>query len=159
MFLLSPILNIRIDAQTTDPQGRTVNVSPRLVLEKVGPRVPAALFAPRDDGEQQEGVQAVSGHALIDTGASVTCVDRHAAEQAGLPVVDSGPMTSATHEQEIVPCYAGRLRMDGFGEVNFNKAYGANLRPQGLVALIGRDLLASCVLIVNGPEGIVTLSR
>ena len=68
-------------------------------------------------------------------------------------------MTSATHEQEIVPCYAGRLRMDDFGEVNFNKAYGANLRRQGIIALIGRDILASCVLIVNGPEGTATLAR
>ena len=68
-------------------------------------------------------------------------------------------MTSATHDQEIVPCYAGRIRMDGFGEVMVSKAYGANLQSQGLIALIGRDLLSSCVLIVNGPEGTVSLAR
>ncbi len=68
-------------------------------------------------------------------------------------------MASATHESEMVPRYDGTLQIDGFGSVTLRGAYGANLKTHGLIALIGRDLLASCVLIVNGPDGTVTLTR
>ena len=67
-------------------------------------------------------------------------------------------MTSATHEHEIVPIYAGKIRITGFLEVETRSAMGANLRPQGLIALIGRDLLENCVLVVNGPDGSFSLS-
>lgn len=102
--------------------------------------------------------QPVTGFALIDTGASATCIDRKAAEKAGLAVVDSGPMTSATHANEIVPIYAGKVEIQGLPSCNVAKAYGANLEPQGLCALIGRDMLASCVLVYNGSDGFVSLS-
>ena len=101
----------------------------------------------------------VVGWALIDTGAHSTCVDREAAARAGLAVVDSAPMTSATYAHEIVPIFAGQLDITGIPQnVVVNRAYGANLAAQGLVALIGRDLLASCILIYNGPDGSFSLS-
>ena len=67
-------------------------------------------------------------------------------------------MTSATHEAEIVPLYAGNLHINGLPDYKMTQAYGANLGPQDLVALIGRDMLSACILIVNGPEGTVSLS-
>ncbi len=74
-------------------------------------------------------------------------------------MVGSGKMTSATHENEIVPIYAGKLRITGLPfEIKMRSALGANLRPQGLIALIGRDLLENCVLVVNGPDGSFSLS-
>ena len=38
-----------------------------------------------------------------------------------------------------------------------NRAMGASLKAQGLVALIGRDILRACVLVYNGGAG--TFSR
>ena len=35
---------------------------------------------------------------------------------------------------------------------------GAALKEQGLLLLIGRDLLAHCTLFYNGPTGQITLS-
>ena len=68
-------------------------------------------------------------------------------------------MTSATHAHEIVLIFAGQLDITGIPQnVVVNRAYGANLASQGLVALIGRDLLASCILIYNGPDGSFSLS-
>ena len=68
-------------------------------------------------------------------------------------------MSSATHVDEIVPIYAGKIEILGISiNVNVLKAYGANLESQGLVALIGRDLLAKCVLVYNGPDSSFSLS-
>ena len=96
--------------------------------------------------------------ALIDTGASVTCIDRQAAEQAGLPIVDSGPLFSATDE-EIVPIFAARLDMLGFPGWEAPRAYGTNLATQELIALIGRDVLMNSVLIYNGADGSFSIAQ
>lgn len=152
-----PILNIRIKANLRDKNGCEIAAPDNFGLKKYGPRIQVTLFPPAIEGEPQG--EPVAGYGLIDTGASVTCVDRQAAEKAGLTVVDEAPMSSATHESEIVPLYAGNLRIAGFSDIKMRRAYGANLQPQGLVALLGRDALASCILIVNGPQGTVTLTR
>ena len=76
-----------------------------------------------------------------------------------MAVVDSGPMSSATHDNEIVPIYAGKIEIIGMSiSVNVMRAYGVNLNSQDLIALIGRDLLSQCVLVYNGLEGSFSLS-
>ena len=67
-------------------------------------------------------------------------------------------MHSATHANEIVPIYAGQPMISGFCAVNTHRAYQGALAPQGLVALIGRDILAQCQLVYNGSDGSFTLS-
>ena len=133
-------------------------------LHQLGPRLQitlslleAQLKAIADIGEPLPN--PISGVALIDTGALSTCIDQKAADAAGLAVVDSGLMTSATHENELVPIYAARLDIAGIPEnVEAKRAYGAILEPQGLTALVGRDLLASCILVYNGTDGSFSLS-
>ena len=135
-----------------------------MLLQQVGPRLQLTL-APLEEhakalADRGKTVpQPVSGQALIGTGASSTCIDREAAERAGLAIVDSGPMTSATHEREIVPIYSGKLDIAGLPtNIVTHRAYGVNLNTQGLIALIGRDALQSCILIYNGPDGSYSLS-
>ena len=133
-------------------------------MRRFGPRVQItlALLADQigffaDKGETPP--TPLAGLALIDTGASSTCVDREAAERAGLAVVDSGPISSATHQNEVAPIYAGRLNLAGIPQdIDAKRAYGANLEPQGLIALIGRDMPANCVLVYNGLDGSFSLS-
>jgi len=68
-------------------------------------------------------------------------------------------MSSATHVDETVPIYAGKIEILGISiSVNVLKAYGSNLQAQGLIALIGRDVLNKCVLVYNGPDGSFSLS-
>ena len=101
----------------------------------------------------------VSGLALVDTGADATCVDRRVAERARLGFVGETRMTSATHDGEIVPLYSGRLAIDGLArDIELETICGLNLEPQGLVAVIGRDILEECVLVYNGPDGSFSLS-
>jgi len=42
--------------------------------------------------------------------------------------------------------------------VDAPRAVGAALKAQGIVALIGRDVLQHCTLYYNGPAGQITLS-
>lgn len=114
-----PILNSRTEIQVNAKDGNPVVLSPTLVLRQFGPRVvitltplEAQLRTFADRGESPP--TPVTGWALIDTGASVTCVDRSAAENAGFALVDSGPMASATHDNEIVPIFAGRMKLESF---------------------------------------------
>ena len=140
------------------------SISPRVVLQNVGPNIEvilapleAQLKSIADHGGTTP--QPVSGHALIDTGASTTCVDAETAQRAGMALVTTGRIMSATHTNELVPVFAGRLTVAQASiTVNSTRAFGLNLKDQGLVALIGRDLLANCVLVYNGLDGSFSLS-
>ena len=159
-----PILNSRIQVENPDAAGKITLLPFDLALSQVGPIVQLTL-SPLEEhvkaaADKSETVpQPVSGFALIDTGAARTCVDRAAADRAGLAMVDSGFLTSATHEAEPVPVYAGKLDIAGLpNNIVAHRAYGANLASQGLVALIGRDVLQRCVLVYNGLDGSFSLS-
>ena len=96
---------------------------------------------------------------MIDTGAAITCVDRSAAERAGLVAVDSSLITSVTHEAEVAPVFMCNLDFTGWGpSLPRRRVPGANLSSRGLVALIGRDALSSCIFIYNGLDGSFSLS-
>jgi len=93
----------------------------------------------------------ISGLGLIDTGATTTCIDDAAAQTLGFPVVDVVQMTSASHatiQQNVYP-----MQLDIVGlpvPINAPRAMGANLNAQGLLVLIGRDLLRFCTLFYKG---------
>ena len=158
------VLNVRIEAEAEDRDGKAVSVSPGAALWRLGPRVQVTLspleaqIKSLTEKGKAPAAPAV-GWGLIDTGAYTTCVDRTAAENVGLAIVDTGPMGSATHDNEIVPIFSGRVHVEGIPRhVDMHRAYGANLHSQGLIALIGRDLLASCVLVYNGLDDSFSLS-
>ena len=147
------ILNAR---RSDDAAVNGRKLEPAEALVDTGPRFPAVLVQP--DGEPTEE-RVVNGSLLVDTGASVTCVDQSAANRAGLQMVDSGPILTATHENEIVPIYVGVIEVPGSNlTFNCNRAYGINLGQSGVIGVIGRDILKRCVLIYNGPDGSYSLS-
>ena len=88
----------------------------------------------------------------------MTCIDRAAAAEALLPTVGSTKMASASHADEMVPIFAGHIQVQGVGTINAVRAVGANLKPQGIIALIGRDILKQLVLVYNGTDGSFSLS-
>ena len=74
-------------------------------------------------------------------------------------MIGTGTMTTATHANTVVPIFVGRLCIEAVSmSVLVNQAMGANLEPLGVVALIGRDLLAECVFVYNGLDGSFSLS-
>ena len=100
---------------------------------------------------------AISGWALIDTGATQTCVDITKASEVGMSIVGSGRINSAAGETEV-PLFAAVVHINELGRVTRPRCLGVNLAGQGIVALIGRDLLRSGVMVYNGQTGAVSLS-
>jgi predicted aspartyl protease len=94
--------------------------------------------------------QPVGGMGLVDTGASTTCIDDALARQLNLPAIDVMQMTSASHAGTQANVYPIEMEIVGSPiRVNVPRAIGANLAPQGIVALIGRDYLQHCTLFIT----------
>lgn len=140
----------------------------RAGLQARGPLLQVALSALDQQADilTSRGVEVpvVTGLALIDSGASATCIDDAAAAGARLPAVDTARMSSASGSSEV-GVYAGKITLvqpggqRGTGAViNAHQALGVNIREQGIIALIGRDILSSCILIYNGVEAQYTLA-
>ena len=150
-----PIFNIHMQGEERDPRGKVTPIPAPAVLQQFGPIIPVTLM-PLVEGAKNT---AISGRALIDTGAKSTCVNAISARQAGLTQVDSETMDSATHANQKVPVFTGRIIIQGANmTITAQRAYGANLTSQDLVALIGRDILQSCVFVYNGSDGSCSLS-
>lgn len=157
-----PILHAQIGAQAKTRNGKTASVHPSIALNLRGPVIQANVTIEENAGKGlvtrgSPLPKPKAGLVLIDTGASGTCVDERAAKELGLPVIDSGKMTSATHKDQECNVYPIQIILPGI-ILNCPRAMGAALAAQGLIALIGRDILAHCNLFYNGPAGQFTLS-
>jgi predicted aspartyl protease len=110
----------------------------------------------------QQGISLpapVSGHALIDTGATATCIDDAVAGQLQLPVIDIVQVASASHASTRQNVYPAQIELGGTGiTIDARRAIGAPLASQGLIVLIGRDVLQQCTLFYNGPAGAFTIA-
>ena len=159
-----PILHARKPtAKATDPDGNEVEVPPQQVLIGEGPLIGVNVGVPSDLADKWRNIgvdvpDPVSGQALIDTGASTTCVDEDVARQLALPTVDVARMSSASgqSEQSVHPVQLDVAHSDLI--IESAKSIAADLDDQGLVALVGRDMLSQCTLHYNGLTGDFTLS-
>jgi len=159
-----PILHSQLAGQGQTPEGKVVQVPPAVALQQRGPVVQVSISLEQSLATQlvqqgKEVPQPVSGVALIDTGASGTCIDDEAAQQMQLPVIDVGFMWSASHAQTPSNIYPIQIEVTGF-PIRFQspRTMGAALKEQGLLLLIGRDILRHCTLFYNGVTGQITLS-
>jgi hypothetical protein len=107
-------------------------------------------------GQQLAVPAAVQASALIDTGASGSCVQQGLLGPLGLHPVGSMPVNTPTSQNVICPLYAVQLSMpNAFIDVTVIEA---PLQGQNIQALIGRDILRHGVLIYQGHIGHFTLS-
>jgi predicted aspartyl protease len=159
-----PILHVQYDVQGQTPDGQTIQLPPQIALLQGGPLVQVVIGLAQSLAEQlvQQGhavPQPISGVGLVDTGASTTCIDDALARQLKLPAIDVVQMTSASHAGTQANVYPIQMEIVGSPiRVNVPRSIGANLAPQGIVALIGRDYLQHCTLFYNGITGAITLS-
>jgi predicted aspartyl protease len=157
-----PILHIQLGAQAKTPDGKTAQLSPAIALQLRGPIIQVSVTIEQHAGKgllsQGKPLPVPkSGLALIDTGATGTCIDDQAAKELGLPVIDVAKMTSATHKDQQCSVYPVQINLPSV-VLNSPRTMGAALAPQGLLVLIGRDVLQNCTLFYNGPTGQITLS-
>ena len=126
-------------------------------IREYGPVFPVVVAAAADAVAAPQ-----SQLALVDTGADQSCIDIQTAEAAGWPIIDSAKLSSVTHPDQTVPVFSGSLLSTEFqASIKVPRWFGVNLEPFGdhpVVALIGRDLLASAVFIYNGQDKSFTLA-
>ena len=155
-----PVMSFHATKQKVE--GGESEPAPELLVAQ-GPVVPV-LLSISDEAHQalmaagKPIPEPVTGLALIDTGATWTCVDEDTARRAGLPTRGTAKMASASHPEHEVPVFAGRIVLDSIN-INTPNAMGVNLSGfPGLIALIGRDMLQNCLFVYDGNSGSMSLA-
>lgn len=107
---------------------------------------------------------STDGLALIDTGASMSAVDRQAALDLGLPTPGAATFfaVTATGDRHVTPLRTGQLRLGHdprYFELELIEVPDLHARVEGfrVVALLGWDFLGSCTLAFDGPAGTFSL--
>ena len=97
--------------------------------------------------------------ALVDTGASLSCVDATLAERLQLPLVDRRPVTGVHGPQET-NFYAAQFYSPDLDSVVRGLFAGLPLRSSGHLhyALIGRSFLEHFTMVYEGRTGRVVIS-
>lgn len=130
------------------------NGGPRVTVEVHISQVLAGYFSQR--GQPVPG--PISGLALFDTGASISAVDTETIANLGLnPVgVASVHTPAGIVSQNLYPVTFLFPAINNL-RAAFNTVIGAELRSQGIIALVGRDFLSNCLMVYNGPAGIYSI--
>jgi hypothetical protein len=99
----------------------------------------------------------IKGMALIDTGARVTVVARQMAYDSKFRNSDLVQACGLNRKSQA-PVFDVEVELPEFNIKRSLKIVGFELEHKGIVALIGRDLLADCVLIYDGKGGTAKLT-
>jgi hypothetical protein len=97
--------------------------------------------------------------ALVDTGASESCIDSLLAVQLNLPVVDKRKFGGIGGEQ-VVDMYMAQIRVPLLSFTIYGLFAGVHLAAGGQrhKALIGRTFLQNFTMVYEGKTGTVTIS-
>lgn len=98
----------------------------------------------------------ITGNALIDTGASASVVDLSVISSLQISPVGVATVltTAGPVQQNLFPI---RFVLPGL-VIDISAVLGADLRPFGIVSLIGRDILSLFLMIYHGRAGMITLA-
>ncbi len=106
-------------------------------------------------------VPSVTGiRALVDTGASESCIDALLAAQLNLPIVDQRPV-SGVGGQHMVNMHMAQVFAPSLNFWVYGLFAGVNLAAGGQPhqALIGRTFLRHFTMIYEGRTGTVTITN
>jgi predicted aspartyl protease len=97
--------------------------------------------------------------ALIDTGASESCIDEELANELQLPLIDrrAGSGIGGTERFNV---YLGHIRIAALGFIQYGRFMGVKLRAgqQPHQALLGRSVFKGMLLVYDGRDGSVRLA-
>jgi hypothetical protein len=101
--------------------------------------------------------------ALIDTGASCTCVDPDALGMLQLSPTGTAPMATPStgdgiHQANVFDVGLRLLHPKATLTMPNVAVVESRLANQGIQALIGRDVLANCLLVYDGQAGLFSLA-
>lgn len=102
------------------------------------------------------GLQGV--RALVDSGASESCIDTVAATALKLPIVDRRPI-AGVGGQHVANIYLAQIHIPTLAYTIFGAFAGVNLVAGGQshMALIGRSFLRHFTMVYEGRTGTVEL--
>jgi ABC-type uncharacterized transport system permease subunit len=97
--------------------------------------------------------------ALVDTGASESCIDSLLAATLKLPIVDRRPV-SGVHGSKEVNVYLAQIHVPSLNFTIYGAFAGVELKAGGQIhnALVGRTFLRNFKMIYDGKSGDVTIS-
>jgi hypothetical protein len=96
-------------------------------------------------------------HALIDTGATDSCIDDAFARTLKLPVIDRSEV-DGVGGRALHNVYLAHVNLPELGTENKGPFIGVDLSSSQRV-ILGRDFLRDSILIYNGPAGSIILAR
>ena len=132
-------------------------------LEKFGPTLQVNVgFDPKYDHAAPVGAPNLSSElvpALVDTGATISCIDDALATRLSLPTVDRMIMSGVGGEHEV-NVYLAQIFVPTLRFTQYGRFSGAALSAGGQphTVLIGRSFLRHFVMIYDGLRGQVTLA-
>lgn len=98
--------------------------------------------------------------ALVDTGASESCIDSALAQKLDLPAVDTGYISGVQGASETI-FYMAQIHVPRLNWTIYGRFSGVHLTTGGQVhnALVGRDFLQNFVLTYEGRTGDVIIGN
>ena len=105
----------------------------------------------------EPGVTGVE--ALVDTGASESCIDSVLAAQLNLPTVDRRDL-AGPHGAEKVNIHLAQIIVPSLSFMIYGRFAGVHLKAGGMAhqALIGRTFLRNVTMVYEGLTGTVSIS-
>ena len=137
--------------------------SGRALLAQFGPTLYIEIgFDPvyQPEGTQRPNVPKNRFPALVDTGASASCIDSELANALKLPIVDQQDVAGA-HGKGEVNMHLAQIHVPDVNFTVYGEFAGLHLRAGGQphYALIGRTFLQHFTMTYDGYSGSVDLSR
>lgn len=98
--------------------------------------------------------------ALVDTGATESCIDNVLAVSLGLPEIDRLTISGVSGHDEV-PVYLAHIVVPSLRLTQYGSFAGVKLTDGGQLhqVLIGRTFLQNMIMIYDGLRGQVTLAR
>lgn len=129
-------------------------------LVQYGPTLEVRIgFDPGSLGAGDPDLPNTGYHALVDTGASESCIDSSIAANLGLPIIDR-QRAAGVHGTGEVNVHLAQIVIPSLDIVTSGRFMGVHLyaggQPHG--ALIGRTLLQHVTMIYNGITGSVIVA-
>jgi hypothetical protein len=98
-------------------------------------------------------------HALVDTGATLSCIDDAVAKQLGLTVVNRQQI-AGVGGRHTVDVYLAQVHVSSLGFTHYGQFAGVHLAAGSQLhhALLGRSFLQDFTMTYDGRTGDVTIS-
>jgi len=137
-------------------------------LLRTGPVLPVEIAVPTAlskflSARNQQIPSPRAGFALIDTGATRSCVDSQIVSSLGVSPIGIANLGTASGRSQH-HLYPAKFDFPAMKfQVEFGSVVGVDLSGQGvgntqIIALIGRDVLSRCILIYHGTKGSFSLA-